>query len=469
MALSSVTPKRAAIYTRISADPSGDALGVQRQEEDARRLCERRGWQVVEVFCDNDRSAYAAKRRPAYERMLDAVRAGRIDVIVAWHPDRLHRRLRELVPFIDLINEHGVDVETVTAGRYDLSTPTGRMQARILGTVAEYESEHKAERIRRRHEQNAAAGREHGGHRPYGWTRDRKSIVPEEAAVVREAAARILAGESVRGVARSLNKLGYRTASGKPWRDAILRAVLLRPRNAGLRVHRGEVIGRGTWQPILDDETYHQVVAVLTNPNRREFGATKGAPRYLLSGIALCGVCGERVHTGHTSRRRGQISVIYRCSVRTCVSRRQVYVDDFVTRVVLARLSRPDARHLLVEPDDTDHARKAAERAAELEQRLQDAAEAYAAGTITLAQLTRINATLRPKLEMAQAEAATPARSHVLGELVEAADPAEVWEALPLDRQRAVVNLLMTVRILPAKTRGGRGFDPETVEITWKV
>jgi DNA invertase Pin-like site-specific DNA recombinase len=49
----------AAIYTRISADSNGDALGVQRQEADARRLCETRGWTVVEVFCDNDRSAFS--------------------------------------------------------------------------------------------------------------------------------------------------------------------------------------------------------------------------------------------------------------------------------------------------------------------------------------------------------------------------------------------------------------------------
>src|SRR5829696_5090802 len=192
----------AGIYTRISADPNGHALGVQRQEADARKLCETRGWTVAEVFCDNDRSAFSQRKtRPAYQRMLDAIREDKINIVVAWHPDRLHRQTRELVPFIDLVNAHGVRVETVTAGIYDLSTPSGRMNARIVGSVAEFESEHKGERIRRKLEANAAEGKHHGGSRPYGWRKDGVTLDQEEAAVVREAAAQLAAGESCKAIA----------------------------------------------------------------------------------------------------------------------------------------------------------------------------------------------------------------------------------------------------------------------------
>lgn len=459
-------PRRAAIYTRISADLNGDALGVQRQEEDARKLCAARGWEVVEVFCDNDRSAYSQRKpRPAYQAMLDAVRAGRIDVIVAWHPDRLHRRLRELVPFIDLINEHGVQVETVTAGRYDLSTPTGRMHARIVGSVAEYESEHKAERIRRKLEQNAVDGREHGGSRPYGWSRDRKSIVPEEAAAVREATARILAGESIKSVARALNDAGYRTATGRPWRDVTVRDMLLRPRNAGLRIHHGQVVGRGEWEPIISVEDFHQVEAILKNPARRT-NPVGGGRKYLLSTVARCGVCDGPIVAGRSKPYKGKSRVIYRCQYGSHVSRIQERADEVVTKLILCRLSRPDARELLAEPDQVDRAREAAARVAELQDRLKSAAEAYAAGAITLAQLTTINGALRPLLDKAQAEAASPSRAQMLGEIV-TQDPREVWKRLKPEQRRAVVDLLMTVRILP--TRPGPGFDPASVEITWKV
>ena len=227
---------------------NGDKLGVQRQEDDARKLCADRGWTVVEVFCDNDRSAYdRRKTRPGYAAMLEAVKAREINVIVAWHPDRLHRQTRELVPFIDVVTEYSVKVETVTAGHYDLSTPSGQMQAHMLGSVAEYESEHKSERIRRKMDANAAAGINHGGMRPYGWAADRTTLDPSEAAVVREAADRVLAGESVRGIARDLNAAGHRSATGRPWRDVTVRDMLLRPRNAGLRLHHGEVVGHGKW------------------------------------------------------------------------------------------------------------------------------------------------------------------------------------------------------------------------------
>src|SRR6478736_4372336 len=86
------TPLPAAIYCRISRDREGAGLGVERQEADCRALAERLGWEVAAVFVDNDISAYSGARRPQYDLMLAAVREGEIKGIVAWHPDRLHRR-----------------------------------------------------------------------------------------------------------------------------------------------------------------------------------------------------------------------------------------------------------------------------------------------------------------------------------------------------------------------------------------
>ena len=68
--------------------------------------------------------------------------------MVAWHPDRLHRSPRELEAFIQLLERTRCTVETVQAGHWDLSTPTGRMTARQIGEVGRYESEHRADRVR---------------------------------------------------------------------------------------------------------------------------------------------------------------------------------------------------------------------------------------------------------------------------------------------------------------------------------
>lgn len=120
---------RAAIYTRISRDDHGDSAGVLRQEDDCRALCQRRGWKVVEVLVDNDVSAYSGRRRPNYERLKDLMAAERVDAVVAWAPERLQRSPRELEDFIDLVEKHGIHVETVKAGTWDVSTSHGRLVA----------------------------------------------------------------------------------------------------------------------------------------------------------------------------------------------------------------------------------------------------------------------------------------------------------------------------------------------------
>jgi site-specific DNA recombinase len=454
------------IYTRISSDPSGKALGVQRQEDDARKLCAARGWTVVDVYCDKDHSAYSQRKpRPRYQDMLQDIRDSKINTVVAWHPDRLHRQTRELVPFIDLVNTHGVHVETVTAGVYDLSTPSGRMQARIVGSVAEYESEHKSERIRRKLEANAAEGKHHGGSRPYGWEKDRVTVIPEEAAVVREATAMVLAGQSIKAVARALNAEGHLTSLGRAWRDVSVRDMILRPRNAALRQHHGEIVGSGKWEPIVSAEEFYQARAILTNPARRTTPGRDGLV-HLLSVIARCGVCDAGVTVTKSRAYKGVSRRVYRCPRRVHIIRDQESVDDLVAHVILARLALPDARDLLTHPSRSDKTEAAARRAQELQDRLRDAAEAYAAGAITLAQLTTINAAIKPKLEEAQTVAASPNRTKVLGDLVAAPDPATVWEELSPDQRRAVVALLVEVKIMP--THHGPPFDPEAIKITWK-
>src|SRR3954471_11474863 len=115
--------RRVAIYVRISDDREGAGLGVARQEADCRQRAEALSWSVVDVYCDNDLSAYSGKPRPAYRRMLRDLDAGRVDVVLSWHTDRLHRSPKELEEFIDLCEGRDVGVETVKAGPVDLSTP----------------------------------------------------------------------------------------------------------------------------------------------------------------------------------------------------------------------------------------------------------------------------------------------------------------------------------------------------------
>jgi len=460
-----MTALKVATYARISDDRQGQALGVERQREDCEALVLARGWTLAGRYVDNDLSAYSGKARPAYLQMLDAVRGGLVDGIVAWHPDRLHRSPRELEDFLALVEQHRVTVETVRAGKWDLSTPSGRMTARILGSVARGESEHKSDRVRRALEQRATMGTSHG-RVAYGWTRTVlpdgtkvETVHEEQAALVRDVAARIVRGESLRGIVADLNTRGIPSPAGKPWVKTMLKHLVLRERNVGLRVHHGEVVGTGDWPPILERGQWEQLKAVLSDPSRKS--TTSTAAVHLLSGIARCGVCG-----GPMRASQNRTVPSYRCADKACVSRNRRDVDELVTAVVVGRLARPDAAALLAPADDST--RQAVAEAAELRARLDTAADDYADGTLDREQFHRITERLRPRLEAAQARARVIDSTPMLAGLVGIDDVRAAWDDLPLSRRRGVVDLLMAIRVLRT-TPGARVFDPESVEVTWRT
>ena len=120
--------RRAAIYTRISLDETGEGLGVQRQLEDCLALADRIGWEVVAHYDDNDRSAYNHRKpRPGYQALLEAMRAGEFEALLCWHTDRLYRRMGDLETLIEIADEKAVQIRTVEGGDLDLSTSAGRM------------------------------------------------------------------------------------------------------------------------------------------------------------------------------------------------------------------------------------------------------------------------------------------------------------------------------------------------------
>ena len=456
-----MTALRVATYCRISDDRAGKALGVTRQREDCEALVDQRGWQLAGRYVDNDLSAYSGKPRPGYLQLLDAVRGGLVDGIVAWHPDRLHRSPRELEDFLSVVEQHGVTVETVRAGTWDLSTPSGRMTARILGSVARGESEHKSDRVRRALQQRATMGSSHG-RVAYGWTR---SVLPDgtkvetvnepQAALVRDLCHRIVRGESLRGIVADLNARGIPSPMGKLWGKTMAKHLVTRERNVGLRVHRGEVVGQGEWPAIVGRGEWEQVRAILADPGRRT--STGSAAAHLLSGIARCGVCGGPMRAGMSRQ-----TPSYRCAERSCVSRKRADVDAFVTALVLERMARPDVAVLLAPGDD--RTRLAVAEAAELRGRLDNAADDYADGALDREQFHRITERLRPRLEAAQARARAVDSAPLMDELVGAKDVHAAWERLPLTRQRAVVDLLFTIKVLRAQ-QGARSFDPGSVQI----
>ena len=254
------TRRRAAIYARISDDRDDTGLGVARQESDCRARVETEGWDLVGTYIDNDISAFSGRPRPRWEALVADVRSGQVDRIVCWAADRLTRSLRELEDLVELLNETGVRIIALKDGEYDLSTSGGRMIARILGSVARQESERKSERQRRKAEEIALTGRPGGGGtRAFGYEDDAVTINPTEATAIRDAAVRILAGETLNSILKDWHARGIESVMGGSMSATSFRRMMISPRIAGLRAFRGQIIGDAAWPAILDRDTWEKL------------------------------------------------------------------------------------------------------------------------------------------------------------------------------------------------------------------
>jgi site-specific DNA recombinase len=457
---------RAALYARISEDRDGTALGVTRQLEDCRTYAERRGWTVVDEYVDNDISASAGRRRPAYRKLLADIESRHVQAVVVWALDRLHRRPAELETFINLADQHKIALGSV-GGDVDLATPAGRLHARIMGSVARHEVEQKGERIRRAALQRAERGGNHGGLRTYGYTGDGLHLVPAEADEVQHMFDALLSGVPLGALIRDLNARSVPTVRGGPWTASTVRDILVRGRNAGLSEYKGEVVGEGQWPKIVTEEVWRAAKALLRDPSRRT--TTGNRASYLISGIATCGRCGCAITSAgikYSDPGRGH-RYIYRCRVNYCVGRRRDWVDDYITEAIIERLSRPDATKLLVDEQAPDFAALAVEAQA-LRVQLDEAAAAFADRVITVSQLRVATERLRARLDDVEAAQAHQGRAPVLSALVGADDVRAEWSGMGLDPRRAVVQTLMEIVLHPGGG-GKRTFDSKYVEIKWKI
>lgn len=466
--------RTAVIYVRISRDKEGAGLGVERQRADCQVLAGQLGWTVAKVYTDNDLSAYSGKPRPGYRAMLGDLSAGRVNAVLAWHTDRLHRSPVELEEYIAVSELHAAPTHCVKAGVLDLTTPSGRLVARQLGAVARYEVEHAIERQKAAKAQAAAAGKFRGGRRAFGYESDGMTVRESEAVLIRELAPRVLAGESLRSLAQVLNERGITGTYGGPWTGASVRDVLTKARTAGLIEHNGDVVGPALWAPVLDADTWRAVRAVLTAPGRSR---SKSAPRkWLMSGLAVCGLngCGLPVRsTGNRNPGQTETRFSYRCSGRAVhVSRAADHMDRFVTDVIIERLSRPDAASLLRPATPLVDITALHSAATATRTRLDELASLYARGVVTASQLTKGTAELRTLLTDQESAIGAATVSSALDGLVGVPDVRKVWSGLSVDRRRAVIRALrLRVTVLPGK-RGrkpsGIYFDKETVRVEFR-
>jgi DNA invertase Pin-like site-specific DNA recombinase len=475
----------AAVYLRISSDPSGQALGVARQREDCVALCTAKGWTPVE-YVDNDVSASSAKKRPAYERMLADIREGRIGAVVAWDLDRLHRRPIELERFMDLADAHRLALATAS-GDVDLSTAQGRLTARLKGAVARHEIEHKSDRQKRAAQQKATRG-EPQWRNAFGFLRNgSRTPDPVTAPLVKQAYESILSGGSISDIAREWNAAGAYGLTGKPWSASTVSLFLRKPRNAGLRDHNGEIVGAGTWPPLVDEETWRAAQAVLHAPGRAP--GRKTVRKHLLTGVLRCGKSGcggylsgqwvmqptggksGRPKAGEVKEPSGQMahSITYGCKSCRGVSIRAEHVEPLIYAAVGERLARPDAVDLLkVAEHDAAEAEQLRAEKQRLYAQIREAEAEYDDGVIDGRRLAARKERVTEKLDAIERRQMDQERLRVFDGLpLGTPEVAERVRALSPDRLRAVIDVLVVFEVAPVG-KGGRVFNPDRVSAVWK-
>ncbi len=270
----SVRPVRCAIYTRVSTehglDQEFNSLDAQYDAASAYIKSQAHaGWTLIRSRYDDGGYSGGSTDRPDLQKLLDDIRARKIDVIVVYKVDRLTRSLADFAKLVELFDDHGVSFVSVTQ-QFNTTTSMGRLTLNVLLSFAQFEREVTSERIRDKIAASKRKGLWVGGNLPLGYEmKDGKiAIVEEEAELVRSIFRRYLELGSVNELLRDLRERNIRTKTrllstgatrgGIPFGRGALYYVLSNHFYIGEVKYRNEILP-GEQPPIMDRELFEAV------------------------------------------------------------------------------------------------------------------------------------------------------------------------------------------------------------------
>lgn len=475
------------IYARLSPKPSGQYEGVEDQIKWGRDYAAK-AWpgEPVEVFADAGISAANGDARPDFDRLREWVKADRLSHVWTVEQSRLTRS--EVVWFELAAEFDAAGIAEVHTNRDGIV----RVYDDVAGIKAVLNAGERRKMLRRQADTLAEkAGRgEPPGVRPFGYAHARTDdgtrtyvVVPEQADIIRFAAERILAGWALTNVAAELNERGVRSTLGGKVVANSVRSWLTAPSVAGLRVHQGQVVGNGNWKPILDRQTFEQVKAKLVGRRTvqcsggstyqvgaRHLGNATGR-RYVLTGLAYCGVCDAPLIGSNKQLKNGTKKPYLQCHPKkggkSCIGIMLPETEGYVVETMFAALDDPKRLEGLASEDE--HQQRRDEIVAELagiERQRNELAELWGAGELGASDWAAARESLKVRERRLQGELTeTPApQVRVTG-----AEVRRSWEGLTLDEQRDFMrSTIERVTIHRAKP-GTKGFDSNRVEVRLRI
>ena len=309
--------QRCAIYTRKSSEEgleqAFNSLDAQRETCEAYVLSQKHeGWVVLPAMYDDGGISGGTLERPALQRLLGDIAAGKVDTVVVYKVDRLTRSLSDFARIVEVFERHGVTFVSVTQS-FNTTTSMGRLTLNMLLSFAQFEREVAGERIRDKIAASKRKGMWMGGLPPLGYdVADRRLVINEaEAETVRYIFQRYAEIGSVRTVQDELDRAGILS---KRRTDRFGRATGSKPLSHGAlylmlqnRIYRGEIVHKdasypGEHEAIIDEAIWDEVEARLAvNRVERQSGARAAEPS-LLVGLVY-DERGERMTPTHANKR----------------------------------------------------------------------------------------------------------------------------------------------------------------------
>ncbi len=459
--------RRAAIYARQSITREGSA-SLDVQVEACRDVAQRLKVDVVSELVEApSTSGYRdrGRSRPKFGELLELIRQGDVDCVVAYKTDRLSRGGGPgWAPLVDAFELAGRDPDRTVA------TADGWVSEFEIGIRSAMDREESKKTSDRMLAVRAREAREGvpriAGRRPYGFSMDMTEHVADEVVRIHEAADRVLARESVWSICTAWNEKRVPTVTGRPWTVQTLSSILTSGRMAGLREHKGIVVAKGRWEPIITEAKRADLVAALAPKRSRP----RRGRTYPLTGLMRCGICDAPLRS--LAREGGRRS--YACrkgpGLDGCggIRIQAIGIEHYVRDLICGMLADPVTRSAmaaLAEPTDNRCAALIDELRA-VESKLQRLVDLYTEGDID-------RATFRPRRDHLdeQADEIRTALANRTGRRVPADVPATfddlvaMWDERGIDFQRRLIETLLHPMVINPAGTIRRTFDPGRVEI----
>ena len=305
---------RCAVYTRKSSEEGLDmefnSLDAQRESCEAYVASQKaEGWLLVPDRYDDGGFSGGTLERPALQRLLADIEAGRVDVVVVYKIDRLSRSLMDFAKLVEAFDRNSVTFVSVTQS-FNTTTSMGRLTLNILLSFAQFEREVIGERIRDKFAASRKKGMWMGGFVPLGYdVKERKLVVNgAEAATVRSIFQRFLRVGSMTKLTVALRSEGMRTKGGKPVDKGYLYRILNNRVYIGEAVHKG-IAYHGEHAAIVERPLWDRAHDIIQDSPRKRAMRTRAQTPALLKGL-IFGPTGAAMTPAHT-RKGGRLYRYY--------------------------------------------------------------------------------------------------------------------------------------------------------------